>query len=161
MEVIYKIGINISLTHIEAGLLYKYLKMHPFDRQYIGEGHFAFGFNNFEQNNEFELTLTTEIIDSCMRVLEDQDLNDPMENELKKELLEKIYFWSQIIDNEQCAFDELENDYYLNCSEEFNIENGDFSFENYLKFNKLRCRNEILKKRKTPIFEKIKQFFDL
>jgi len=37
MEVVYNIGINISISNIEAGLLYKYLKMHPTDRQHIGK----------------------------------------------------------------------------------------------------------------------------
>lgn len=159
MELIFNIGIKISISSIEAGLLYKYLKMHPIDRQYIGKGHFAFSFNDFEQKKEFELTLNTEIIDSCIRVLEDQDLNDPIENLLKKEMLKKIYYWSDIIDNEQRALDELENDYYLNSTEEFYNEN--FSIENYLKLRKLTGHNQTLIKQKVSMLEKIMHFFNL
>ncbi|AZA82470.1 hypothetical protein C1637_08265 [Chryseobacterium lactis] len=159
MELSYNIGIKISISNIEAGLLYKYLEMHPNDRQYIGKGHFAFSFSDFEQKKEFELTLNTEIIDSCVRVLEDQDLNDPLENLLKKELLEKIYNWSEIIDNEQKAIDELENDFYLNCTEEFYMADIGFNFENYLKFRRTINSSQNLIKPKVSVLKKIKQFF--
>ncbi|EFK36043.1 MULTISPECIES: hypothetical protein [Chryseobacterium] len=161
MEIFYSISIDVSISDVEAGLLHKYLKMHPKERLYIGEGHFAFYFNEFEQNKEFELTLNTAIIDSCVTVLEDQDLGDPLENLLKRNLLEKIYKWSDIIDNEQKAIDELENDFYMNCTEEFYKADIGFSFENYLKLHKQASHVQILIKQKASLLEKVMRFFKL
>jgi len=112
---------------------------------------------------EFELMLDTKTIDSCLRVLEDQDLNDPIENLLKKELLEKIYYWSEIINNEQRALDKLENDYYLNYAEGFYMENKDFSIENYLKLREIIESHRILDLEKPtwPILKRIKKFLNL
>lgn len=161
MKVFYNISINVSISDVEAGLLHKYLKMHPEERQYIGEGHFAFYFNEFEQNKEFELTLNTATIDSCVTVLEDQDLGDPLENLLKRDLLEKIYKWSDIIDNEQKAIDELENEYCLHSPEEFY--NKDFSIENFIKLCEITECNRIIpiKKPTRSILKRIRQFLNI
>ncbi|OJZ07798.1 hypothetical protein [Sphingobacterium sp. 40-24] len=161
MDLVYSIGINISISNVEAGLLHKYLKMHPIDSQYIGRGHFAFSFSEFEQKKEFELMLNSESIDSCVRVLEDQDLNDPLENVLKKQLLEKIYYWSDIIYNEQRALDKLENDYYLNSPEEFY--NKDFSIENFIKLCEVTESNRIIanKKPARSILKRIRYFLNI
>ncbi|MFS4474578.1 hypothetical protein [Chryseobacterium sp. T20] len=161
MEVFYNISINVSISNVEAGLLYKYLKMHPVEKKYVGEGHFAFFFDEFEQNKEFEFMLNTAVIDSCVTVLEDQDLGDPLENLLRRDLLEKIYKWSDIIDNEQKAIDELENDFYLNCTEEFYKADIGFSFENYLKLQKQASHVQILIKQKASLLEKVMRFFKL
>ncbi|WP_312336223.1 hypothetical protein [Sphingobacterium sp.] len=91
MEVLYDIRIRVSINNIEAGLLYKYLKMHPVEKRCITEGYFGYSFKDFPQKSEFDLMLNLETIDCCLRVLEDQDLNDPQENLLKNDLLEKIY----------------------------------------------------------------------
>ncbi|SIS62212.1 hypothetical protein SAMN05421786_101565 [Chryseobacterium ureilyticum] len=136
MEVIYNISIEVSISNIEAGLLYKYLKMHPVEKQYINYGYFAFSFKEFEQKREFDLTLTMEIMDSCVRVLEDQDLGDPVENLLKKELLEKIYKWSAILYGEEDAIEVFQTDYYLKSIGQLQ-ENNYFSFRNYLKLRNL------------------------
>ncbi|WP_343657982.1 hypothetical protein [Chryseobacterium sp.] len=146
MDLVYNIGIKVSINNVEAGLLYKYLKRHPIDRLYINRGHFAFSFREFEHREEFDLMLNTETIDCCVRVLEDQDLNDPVQNILKKKLLEKIYCWSNIIYKEQCAFDKLENEYYLNSPEEFY--NKDFSIENFIKLCEITESHQILYSKK-------------
>ncbi|WP_185286292.1 hypothetical protein [Chryseobacterium indologenes] len=158
MTVFYNISINVSISNVEAGLLYKYLKMHPKEKMYLGKGHFAFFFHEFEQNKEFEFTLNTAVIDSCVTVLEDQDLGDPLENLLKRDLLEKIYTWSDIIDNEQKAIDELENDFYLNCTEEFYMADIGFSFENVLKLRELSKQDENVVEQEISMIKKIRNF---
>ncbi len=161
MEVVYNISFNVSISNIEAGLLYKYLEMHPVEKQYIGEGHFACSFKDFDEDKEFEIMINSEIIDSCLTVLEDQDLNDPSENEIKQRLINKIYNWFDIIYDEEKAIDELKNEYYLNSGEQFCKNNGDFSFENYLKLQDFNCSDQNVKKQNLSVSEKIKLFFKL
>ncbi|MCS3531135.1 hypothetical protein [Chryseobacterium sp. JUb7] len=157
MEVIYNISIEVSISNIEAGLLYKYLKMHPIEKQYINYGYFAFSFTEFELQKEFDLTLTVEIMDSCVRVLEDQDLGDPVENLLKKELLEKIYKWSAILYGEEDAIEAFQTDYYLNSIGQLQ-ENSYFSFGNYLKLRNLNSSNYNLGRHRVSIVKKLRNF---
>lgn len=163
MEVLYDIRIRVSINNIEAGLLYKYLKMHPVEKRCITEGYFGYSFKDFPQKREFDLMLNLETIDCCLRVLEDQDLNDPLENLLKRDLLEKIYQWADIINKEEYAIGDFESNYYAICLEKYGNEDTYFSFDNYLKLRKITESHRIvdLEKPSRSILKRLKEFFDL
>lgn len=161
IEVLYNISIKVSVNSIEAGLLYKYLKIHPIENKCVNEGNFAFFLKDFEYQEEFVLVLNTAALDSCITVLEDQDLHDRVENLLKMDLLKKMYKWFDVIDNEESAIADFDNYYCIHSTEQFFKENDYFSFENYLKLLEYNKRNQNLIKQKLSFSEKVKQFFKL
>ncbi|RKE80862.1 hypothetical protein [Chryseobacterium sp. AG363] len=158
MEVLYDIRIRVSINDIEAGLLYKYLKMHPVEKRCIREGYFGYFFKDFPQKREFDLMLNLETIDCCLRVLEDQDLNDPLENLLKRDLLEKIYQWADIINKEEYAIEYFQSNYYAICLEKYGDEDTYFSFENFLKEKPLQSLNRKPDKERLSIWRRLKNF---
>ena len=134
MELIYKIALEVTISNSEAGLLYKYLKMHPKEQKCITEGQFAYEFRAFKDKQKFTFQINMDILDSCARVLEDQYLDDPSENILKGELLDKIYDWTTIIMGEEDAIEEFESDYYrIQVMTIKSRDFIDFSLANYLK----------------------------
>lgn len=163
MEVLYDIRIRVSINNIEAGLLYKYLKMHPVEKRCTTEGYFGYSFKDFRQNREFDLMLNLETIDCCLRVLEDQDLNDPLENLLKQDLLEKIYQWADIIDREENAIEDFQSNYYAICLQKYGDEDTYFSFENYIKLRNITESNRIvdLEKPTRSLIKRIRHFLNI
>ncbi|AYZ36142.1 hypothetical protein EGY07_11410 [Chryseobacterium indologenes] len=163
MEVLYDIRVRVSINSIEAGLLYKYLKMHPLEKRCITEGHFAYSFKDFQQKREFDLMLNLETIDCCVRALEDQDLNEPLENLLKQGLLEKIYQWADIIDREENAIEDFQSNYYAICLQKYGDEDTYFSFENYLKLRNITESHRIvnLEKPSRSILKWIRYFLNI
>nr|WP_315085912.1 hypothetical protein [uncultured Chryseobacterium sp.] len=159
MEVLYDIHIRVSINNIEAGLLYKYLKMQPVEKRCITEGYFGYSFKDFQQKREFDLMLNLKTIDCCLRVLEDQELNDPLENLLKQDLLEKIYQWADIIDREENAIEDFQSNYYAICLQKYGNEDTYFSFENYLKEKRLGSLNGKSDKPKKSILGWIMDLF--
>lgn len=163
MEVLYDIRIRVSINDIEAGLLYKYLKMHPVEKRCIREGYFGYSFKDFPQKREFDLMLNLETIDCCLRVLEDQDLNDPLENLLKRDLLEKIYQWADIINKEEYAIEYFQSNYYAICLEKYGNEDNYFSFENYIMLRNITESHRIvdLEKPTQSIIKRIRHFLNI
>lgn len=118
MELIYTVEIEVNITDEEAALLYKYLAMHPETEYCVQEGHFAYKFGNFNTVDDKNVVMkfSTEIIDICLKALEDQNIENDQQNVIKHQFIEKLYQWGHIIYKEVEIIEELKLKYEMEVS---------------------------------------------
>ncbi|WP_072964265.1 hypothetical protein [Chryseobacterium arachidis] len=162
MELIYNVALEVEINSGESSLLHKYISLHPEHRKHIASGQFAEYYNDREDAEGLQFTLTKEVLDICVAVLEDQEFGDPVENEDKKRLIDKFYSWSKIIYNEEDHLEELKMEY--DCFKLKNIVSEDdyFNLKRYLSVK--TYGTDFIPPLSTvnrSVFEKIRKYFSL
>ncbi|MFC3157172.1 hypothetical protein SAMN05443633_11238 [Chryseobacterium arachidis] len=159
MEFIYEVNLEVRINNIEAGILYKFLQMHPQQKHFIQEGKFGYELREFEDKTAFDLILTDEVLNSCLAALEDQESETPLENILKSEFLEKIYNWMSIIDKEESIIEEFRSNFYSIKFKRFEGDLSHFSFKDYWELQPPDHFTLEEEEQKESLLKKIKRYF--
>lgn len=133
MELIYNVALDVELSDEEAILLHKYIRLHPEHKKHITSGQFAEYFSVREDQEQHQLSLTKDVLDICVAVLEDQEFGDPAENVYKNRLINKFYSWSKIIYNEEDYLEDLKVEYDYFKIKNIVSEDDHFSLKRYLR----------------------------
>lgn len=162
MEPYYNIDLEVVLNSEEINLLYRYICVHPDHKKYITAGFFAHGFDKVLDGETLNVTLTKEVIDVCLAVLEDQDFKDPSETERKNKLLDRFYFWIGVICKEEDDIEDLKVEFTFLQHKGIIPLDEFFTVRNYIRAKCRESQHLLLKAESDySVVKKIREFLGI